>query len=248
MTPDHIIEKIRALRALATSNNVHEALAASAQAQRLAERHRIDEAELLVLGGAPDEEVTIDGTPAVEWKARAVTWQSHLVGVLAKHNGCAVYHEPARHAFEDWVALRVIGRPSDTAVVRDLYAWIALEIGRLATAASRGQRASWRTSWCTGAVVGLDEQLSAARQQVRATAPASSTALERIDDRATRANDLLRDVIRPRQGRASHAKIDPCAYSEGVRHGKALHLGKALSPKGPVQGSPHIGMRSCSDR
>jgi hypothetical protein len=43
---ESIIAKIKALRALAMSSNVHEAAAAAAQAEALLQKHRLDEAAL----------------------------------------------------------------------------------------------------------------------------------------------------------------------------------------------------------
>jgi hypothetical protein len=43
---ESVIAKIKALRALATSSNVHEAAAAAAQAEALLQKHRLDEAAL----------------------------------------------------------------------------------------------------------------------------------------------------------------------------------------------------------
>src|SRR2546421_209940 len=63
MTNEAVIEKVRKLRALATSQNAHEAAAAAAAADKLIQEHRLSEAELHA--HAPGQVVLrIYGTPS----------------------------------------------------------------------------------------------------------------------------------------------------------------------------------------
>jgi hypothetical protein len=225
-----IIEKIRALRALATSANMHEAQAAAAQAARLAEKYRIDEAELLLAGEAVEEPMHVDPEPIVAW-ARTVYWQARLASVLGKHHGCAVYretkyHYAARRTKE--FRIRAVGRPSDIALVRYFYGWLSVEIVRLADKACKGMGRSYRASWCAGAVRGIDEQLTAASRQVREQAHASSSALVLVGDRHKVADKFMRGLMKLRSGSWGGRLSDGDAYRAGIERGKQINLGGAL--------------------
>jgi len=228
-----IIEKIRALRALATSANIHEAQAAAAQAARLAEKYRIDEAELLLTGEAVEEPMHVDPEPIVTW-ARTVYWQARLASVLGKHHGCAVYRETKYHGGSYGARrtrefrIRAVGRPSDIALVRYFYAWLSVEIARLADKACKGMGRSYRASWQAGAVRGIDEQLCAASKQVREQAQASSSALVLVGDRHKVADKFMRGQLKLRSGSWGGRLSDGDAYRAGIERGKQINLGAAL--------------------
>jgi hypothetical protein len=216
-----LIEKIRKLRALSRSTNVNEAAAAAAAAERLVQEHRISEAELDVSDG--DEAPTREQLD--ELGAQIPSWKSMLSVALAKHHGCAVFNQ--RRAGDRMWRSQIIGQPSDVATVRYLYVWIVVEIERLCDASSARGRTE-RNSFRLGAVLGLKAAISAAVREVRAVA--SSTALVKLDARLAAAEAQLPSKLGKRRRLAS--AIDPHAFAEGERAGRAIHVGKQLGDGG----------------
>ncbi len=107
--------------------------------------------------------------------------------------------------------LHIVGRPSDTAIVRYLYAWLSLDLARIATREARGRGASWKRSWLVGAVTGIREQLAA---------------LVRLDRRGAEAMEALQLLYPDRRSRkARPTYVQREAYANGHEHGKSVHLG-----------------------
>ena len=120
--------------------------------------------------------------------------------------------------------LHIVGRPSDTAIVRYLYAWLSLDLARIATREARGRGASWKRSWLVGAVTGIREQLTKAAAAERATA--GTAALVRLDRRGAEAMEALQLLYPDRRSRkARPTYVQREAYANGHEHGKSVHLG-----------------------
>lgn len=206
-----LLEKIRRLRALSTSSNVHEAAAAAAAAERLIQEHNIDEAELEVIEVVPVAETS------VVFGKRLVTWQGMLVMAIEKNHGCAGYYKhDSGNAI--WVT---VGRPQDIETVKYLFAWLSTEIVRL-SASVRGRRE--RNSFCMGAVAGLKEAMLAAKEEV-----CSQAALVAIDARIAAAESQLPSNLKNTKRKPA---IDRVAYSDGVHAGRNIHQRQGLGHGG----------------
>ena len=95
MSRDHVIKKVRKLLALAEGKaNEHESANALAQAQRLMDEYKIEQA----LIEEPETETTIEEELRV-WEdpidrmggSKAVRWKGALASSIAKANGCYIY-------------------------------------------------------------------------------------------------------------------------------------------------------------
>jgi hypothetical protein len=228
---DSIIAKIKALRALATSSNVHEAAAAAAQAEALLQKHRLDDAALEA-HGRPSETAERAAEP-LAWHTQHLSWWRVTLGdALVKSHGCA-----------DYVSQRggrrchvIVGRPSDVATVRYLYAWLSTEIARLCDQHGRGDGRSWRHSFCMGAVSAVRDATNAAKATARqAAASTALVALDRRDQEARAVLNRLEPKLRQTRGGASR---DKNAYERGQAAGRAIHLGSHLSGS---TGAPMLG-------
>ncbi len=228
---ESIITKIKALRALATSSNVHEAAAAAAQAEALLQKHRLDEAALEA-NSAPTESPSEESEP-LAWHTQHLSWWRVALGAaLLKAHGCVGYVD-TRAGRRCQV---IVGRPSDVATVRYLYAWLTAEVSRLSEVHGRGRGRSWRNSFCLGAVTAIRDAMKAAT--VEAHRDATSSALAVLDGRVEESKSLLAK-LQPhlRQTRGGSAS-DRGAFAQGVEAGRAIHLGGALSRSGaaPARG------------
>lgn len=229
-----VIERIRALRALAASTtHEHEAHAAARQAARLAEKHRIAEAEIEAAEGGEGERAVIDREhPAVRGGA-ILGWKRMLVGIIAAHFGCAVARRRARGplGIEVEHQLLLVGRPSDIEIAREAIAWLALQVATLCQARAIGQSRAYRAAWSLGCVRGIGDQLR--RGQAEAREGASSTALVRLDARLAEANEAISQL-----GKASKQRVvyrDPDAFERGRAEGQALPITTATRERRAVR-------------
>ena len=222
-----IIDKIAKLRRLSTSNNVHEAAAAAAAADKLMQEHGIAEAELEAAGEAPKEKPVEE--QGVEWVGRVSQWQLSLAMRLVRHYDCSCYGTNKRaqveaHVWRPAEQLHIIGRPSDIANVRYMYAWLVLEIERLAKK-NAGNGRAWINSFKHGAVAGVYAAMTEEKQatMVTAKATATSAAIVLLDNRAIEARQA-RDAMHPNlrsSGRVGGA-TSAGGYGAGQTAGRAL--------------------------
>ena len=120
----NIIEKIKKLLALATSDNAHEAAAAAGMAAKLMAQHQIAEAELI---GGIEEKATKEIDPLFAGKTLP-GWLNILSAGLGKQNSVYTW----LHRKSDGTShVCIAGRPSDVANVRFLFAYLHSEIERL---------------------------------------------------------------------------------------------------------------------
>ena len=228
---ESIIAKIKALRALATSSNVHEAAAAAAQAEALLQKYRLDEAAVEMT--EPARESAKEADEPLAWHTGHLSWWRVALGsALVRNHGCT-----------DYVTTRggrrchiILGRPSDVATVRYLYAWLTTEIARLCDRHGSGKGRSWRHSFCMGAVAAVRDAMAVAKADARGTASSAAlVVLDRRDVEARVALALSQPNLRATQGGRSR---DAEAYSRGKEAGRTIHLGASI---GGGKSSPLLG-------
>ena len=222
-----IVDKIRKLRALASSANLNEAAAAAAAAERLIQEHNLAEAEIAASGEAPADE-RVEAEEIGTFKGKLATWQSNLVVHLMMAYQCSGYWQRTRRNGVI-VGYRFVayGRPSDLATFRYQAAFYALEIERLAQESGQGRGRRFLNSFRLGAVRAIGEALAAVRAEVKLAA--TTTALAVVDQRAEEAKrrrdeengDLLNGRKRPSQ-------VDREAYQAGREAGSLINQRAAL--------------------
>ena len=214
-----ILTRIARLRKLAASTTSEsEADNAMRAAAKLIEAHRIDEASLET-GDIETEKATHDEANPIVVGARIDTWKVQLVCSLARHFGCKPLKAKLR-GLRVSSRITVVGRPSDVALLRAMFAWIEPELAR------RARRAESRASYLMGAVAGVDSQLAASRLEARRESSATSSALVRLDSRAEEAQAMIRGTMPDVKSRTvkSQARIDRGDYHAGVADGRAMDL------------------------
>lgn len=233
MGNEKVIAKIRALRALATSSNVHEAAAAAAQAAKLLLMHDLIEADVDAIAGEPVEAPTIADEPLDRYGSRIPGWKSSLAGFLTRTHGCAGWLRRMKpgapssgDGSTDWTYV-LVGRRSDVETVRYLYAWLTSEITRIANATGRGNGRAWFNAFHLGAVVGIMEQMKVATAEVRAQATGTSLAI--VDSRQAAAEALKPGGLKTtRSPRFSSGD----GFRRGQEAGRSMHVGKAIGSSG----------------
>jgi hypothetical protein len=145
------MRKAAALLRLAQSDNPHEAALAASRAQEIIDRYKLN---LAALDSAPSEE------PAEEisnFKDDPLDdgsiWKALLAQSIARVNQCQVYRMSGH--------VHLIGRPSDVAIIRPFYAYLAGEIERLASRHCRGNSRTYWNNFRLGAVETINQRLKA---------------------------------------------------------------------------------------
>ncbi len=160
---DRIVERIKKLLALATSQNPHEAALAAAKAQELLFRHNLSMAmvEAATEGGANSDYVN-DRFDSGGW----MHWRRRLLAAVARNNFCrGVSYQGTRE-------VGIVGEPHNVTVVKHLYAFLVREIIRLADTGVRAdrtldeeERRAWKRSFYLGAVRTIAQRLTEQRER-----------------------------------------------------------------------------------
>ena len=250
MTRDEAIQKAAKLLRLAESANPHEAALAAARAQELLDRYELDRAAVELDAAAPEpaEPITDFGLrsdplalpPGVQVNVVGKTWPRRLASVLARANGCFMYIGVTGKHRQD---LMLVGRPSDVAKVRYLYAYLVHEVVRLAARDCVGASSAWTRNYQVGVVEAIADQLraqaDATRAAVRREAQGDSRALVKVE-RAIAVVGKRRDdaeAFADAHHRFGHARGSAMSYQPGARGagraaGREIRLGAARGALG----------------
>jgi hypothetical protein len=235
---NEVLAKIAKLLRLSQSTNEHEAALAAAKAQELMDRHQISKAMLDADATSADADESIEhftgGDDALDsFTARHATWKGRLAATICSHNACACYYSGT--------SLVLVGRPTDAATVRYLYAYCVREIERFTEMQGPGHGRTWYNNYRLGCVTGiastLGEQRRKLHKELRTEAATSggnaivkvNNAITKFEDRTRETNAWLKKHLKLKP-RHSHSAHDSDAYERGVKDGGTINLGanKAL--------------------
>jgi hypothetical protein len=242
MADSKILDRVRKLLELAKSDNINEAGNAAAAAQELMTRHAIGEAMLDVNPDADEKAEPIEHDLLHATGGQQLpTWKGSLGVALCEVNGCKCFRTGGN--------LNVIGRPSDAATVRYLFAYIAGEIDRLAQQAAdeRGNPGrTWLNNFRLGAMSEVNRRLRQAhadtRTAMRQEAVASDTlgtgtalvrvnnALVKLDAHKAAVADYGKQKLHLRSSGRSHSRFNGSAREAGRRAGAAIDLSRGDRP------------------
>lgn len=256
MNIQEALEKIKKLLALSQSNNPNEAAAAAAAASRIAQQHRISQAEIESAMNTNAEGIRIDKEPIYKFK-KEVQWKASLLNALVSFYGCYMYRDtfdwgPVKNekvvrkkdesGHTDWVkeyvyawkeyGFCIAGRDSDIQIVRFMFSWISVEFTRLSVIDCKGKGKSYSNSWLMGAVDGLRQQLRELKETMKQEAQKNnqSSAMVLLDARGLEARQFTEAAIKlvTRKIAANNTSYDSGAFYKGREKGKNIHLGKHM--------------------
>lgn len=240
---DKIVERVRRLLALATSDNVNEAANAAAAAQKLMAEHRISEAMLAIDSGSDEDVEDVENQVLDVVGRRKELWLGILLHGLTRANGCEAYW-----ASEDGQAvLRIVGATSDVQTCTYLYLYLRVEVERLCKAQGRkGPDARrFNASFKAGAASTLQRRILDAAKEQRTeqrieAAEQGGVALMRIDSALARldakAERVKLAMPKTRKARAGKAR-DWTGFTAGERAARQISLDRG----GPALGAAARG-------
>lgn len=242
MTDNEALDRVRKLLSLAKSDNVHEAAAALALAQKIIARHKIDRAVFSAEpSAAPAPSEKIEDMTLTDSTS---TWRMRLASALAGQNACYLYYVPGQR-------VQIVGRRSDFETVKYMFEWLAKEIDRLAAAEVQGRGKTWSNNFRLGAVETLQRRLSMEKMQTEREAQAEAFArdgeagLARINSALVlvkkdegAAASWVKANLKMRRTSGPRSNYDPSARAAGRAAGGSI----SLSSRGSLgSGSRRLG-------
>jgi hypothetical protein len=233
---DKMIEKIRALLALASDDGATEAEAslAAERAQELMLKHGIELAQIAMSEG----QATKLGADSTRFKFDVKPWSVTLAsGVARSVGGQIVVHENFRGVKADGSygnlhgGVTFICPAGTTDMAVELFSWLHLQLQLISTTEMRNREEKWihgrqwRRSWLTGASSRISERLRKAYDEARKSETTGSALVLMRD-----AVQDKRDELFPKLGRyaPSRNSLHSGAYNKGRDAGSSMDLG---SPK-----------------
>jgi hypothetical protein len=175
---DRIVERIKKLLALSSSQNPHEAALAAAKAQELLFRHNLSMSmvEAALEGGSSG--YVSDRFDSGGW----MQWRLRLLSAVARNNFCrGVSYQGTRD-------VGIVGEPHNVTVVKHLYAFLVREVLRLADLEVKEQHGldeeesrAWKRSFYLGAVRTIAQRLATQRQRDISADPQAAALVVRKD-------------------------------------------------------------------
>lgn len=232
MNHQEAIEKVAKLMRLAKSSNEHEAALAAQRAQEIMTRFKIESISL----NADDSKKADDNDnepimdfgrdPLFKGAHARTTWRVRLAGAIAEQNQVKIYlgHE----------SICLVGRPSDCATVRYIFAWMQSELLRLSNEKTKGYSSSYGNAWRNGCVATIAERLrkanseafGAARQEANGALALVrvNNAIARIERRQQAVVSWMQANLNLNKGRARPGVRDHGGYEAGRRDGHSIRI------------------------
>ncbi len=175
---DRVVERIKKLLALTTSENPNEAALAASKAQELLFRHNLS---MAMVEAATDDNNTYvaDRFDSGGW----MHWRRRLLAAVARNNFCrGVSYQGTRE-------VGIVGEPHNVTVVKHLYAFLVRDIMRLAEIGRKAEYAqdeeesrAWKRSFYLGAVRTIAQRLDEQRRHDLAQNQESMALIIRKDE------------------------------------------------------------------
>lgn len=237
LTHDEAISKVRKLLALAQSDNANEAANAAARAQEIMDKYSLQAAMLEMSDPAsqPEEQVKEFADPLVSGKF-IWRWKTVLAMHVSKVNGCTLYNAGG--------AIKIIGRPSDAATVRYMFAYIVNEVERLGRRDCAGEGLTYSNNFKLGCVdtIGarLQEQHQKFGEQAKAEAGTAivlvTAALAKVETRLATADAFMRRAVPGlHKTHAAPTRYDHTARNAGRQAGREVQLNGGRAALGSAQ-------------
>lgn len=196
MSDPKIIEKIQKLLALADSSTPNEASAALVRAQALMEKYNISLSEVEV------REAEYQSSEKIELLTSNIQpWEINLAGIIASNFDCRSLIISGARGFRK-PKVQFFGTKTDTEIASYIFCQLRVRIQTMAYIATgqytesvkkesgysprwssgRQHPKSWRTSWITGVVEGIGEQLRRSKKDLRNQSTDQSFAIVNLKD------------------------------------------------------------------
>jgi len=221
---ESIIERVQKLLALAgNNNNVNEAAAAMARAQRLMLEHKLAAAELATQMDDADDEI---GVIAVDEVGDfLLAWKPLLMSSVARASCCrAVEYKVVTPDGRKGVRFKVIGTESDASYVAYVYRYLCAEIDRLCDLEAKGKGFGFRNSFRRGAVDTIGSRLHRERAQVVKDQADSGKALAILSKSSDAVDAYIKQKFGKLRSSSTSAPGNSFGYGAGRKAGEKIAI------------------------
>lgn len=226
-TLKQVIAKVKKLYELADCTSEHEAALAIGAAERIMQKYRLTQVDLIQTRTVATE-VPSECENPIELAGRIHRWKALLVLNLAKQYGCSIYYDTRRPPVGiKQIEMRVVGLPSDVLMLQLQYQSIKQQINTLTLINTQGQGIRNADSYRKGIVDSVCRVLRELTSQLKQES--STTAMVLLDSRLPNAKKT-RDELHPdlEDRITSFSEPDSTAYIQGWTDGDKVHLGREL--------------------
>lgn len=181
---------------------------------------------------------------ALEGTSKLATWKGYLLHHITRANGCYFFYSrtPAWTAADGKakVTLTLVGKPTEVAVVRYLFAYVCDEIDRLSKIEAKrlgGSGRTWHNNFKLGAVRTIGDRLKEERKMLAREAEMEAemdggtalmlvkSGLARIEAASKDAEAFAKSKRKLSSGSRSRSRLNESAYEAGQRAGRNVSLG-----------------------
>lgn len=241
---DRVVERIKKLLALTSSQNPNEAALAASKAQELLFRHNLSMAMVEAATEGGNAAYVADRFDSGGW----MHWRRRLLAAVARNNFCrGVSYQGTRE-------VGIVGEPHNVTVVKHLYAFLVRDIIRLADLGVKGEHTldeeesrAWKRSFYLGAVRTVAQRMAEQRQR-DITADEQSAALvvrkdQELEDAykeffpnlAHETDDGEAEAAPPPKDRGPSRPRRADGYRAGLIAGKTIPLNLPLEAPRPAR-------------
>lgn len=243
-TIDSILDRIRKLLSLSTSDNINEAATAASKAQELIEKYKLDVAAINADNGTDNFDPILEDEVSLSSGQRVITWQSKLISSLCRVNTCRAWYSNRIDNLSHRVLidLKLVGSRTNVEIVRYLFSYLVVEIERLAQhemkfGNGKGQGKTYGNNFRIGAVQAINDRIKNINKTVHEQY-SGSKALAIIEKQEYAINDYWKEFEKRKglsPGTSFSIKGNADAREAGYKAGSLISLGtKGLSSGGKL--------------
>lgn len=226
-----IIDRVKKLLALATSNNINEAATAAALAQELINKYNLS---YLLLGDPLEEKFVKDFRDEkclYKFSKNLIIWKGVLAKNVADTNHCRTYiFKTPNYKF-----IGIIGREEDVEYVREIFNFLCIEIERLCIREGKNKGKLWRNNFKLGAVeqvlIMLKETANKSKEDFQKHCSDNgidkeniSNALLKFDNRLKEVDDFIKENMKFAKSRKIKTAYDHSGRVAGQEAAKEINL------------------------
>lgn len=249
-TINEVIEKVKKLQRLAgcVAATPNEAALAAARAQEIIDRYKLSVDDLNGDTEFDNEEVENHDEPLDEFVHNWLIspWAVRLANIVCGFNECRIIQYVKSQSNGKTYPIRtfkIIGHPSDVALVRYLYGYLKQEVIRLDQHHCKGLDGKWRRAFCIGVTDTIYDKMYQQKQETESEVkkenvnnPAAliriTNALARLDKRKNAVDKFIGDNIKTKKARTGQCKTDEelaLARIHGQAAGQEIKMTKAIA-------------------
>lgn len=233
---EKIIDRVKKLLRLATSDNINEAATSAALAQELI--HKYNLSYLLLSDSYIDNDIRImkDKDCLYKFNKNVISWKVIFASGLAELNHCRVYTSRIDGKRSGDAFIAIVGRESDIENLRPMYIYLVAEVERLCLRESKGKGKKWRNNFKLGAISTLYNSIKQSKEkakkdfqnhceQTNVSKASSSEALLKFDKKLKEVDDFIEENLNLKNPPKKDLSFDKQARLAGIQAATEINLG-----------------------